>query len=112
MNCVNKDCMYFGNSSQNGYCSSCYKLDCVKETGIEPKIEKIIRNQKCNLIGCNRRLKKLSFESTEPCICHNYYCNDHKTPENHACTYNFQKKQKNRLLKTLADANYPKLDKI
>lgn len=52
----------------------------------------------CNVEGCAKKLTLTSF----PCKCKKQFCDKHRYPEEHACTFDFQESGKQILLKTMS----------
>lgn len=47
--------------------------------------------QRCSKDGCKRKLPLTAFT----CRCNLYYCDQHRMPEDHSCSYNyFEENQK------------------
>ena len=42
---------------------------------------------RCAFINCNKKLKPFS---NYECKCLNFYCNIHRLPESHDCTFNYK----------------------
>lgn len=53
---------------------------------------------------CNKKISILD-EITCKCKCNNNYCNIHKYPEIHKCSYNYVKENQNILEKNLIKLN-------
>lgn len=58
---------------------------------------------------CNKKIKLLSIHS---CKCGNSYCNSHKSPENHNCTYDYFAEHKKFLLDNNPVVLFKKTDYI
>lgn len=114
MKCIADNCSFFGSEVNNGFCSQCYKIHNVSIVDKKEDIVKIVnntgKNTKCNFIGCVRKLKKLSLEASEPCVCSNYYCSEHRSE--HHCTFDYSKSNKTRLESKVVNARFSKVEKI
>ena len=51
--------------------------------------------KRCSFDGCNKKIKLTSF----PCKCEKIFCDKHRLPEAHKCTYDFKTFGKNLLIK-------------
>jgi predicted nucleic acid binding AN1-type Zn finger protein len=54
----------------------------------------------CRYEGCSTKLTLVSIT----CKCEKKFCNAHRHPEDHACTYDFRAAAKDILLKTMSTA--------
>ena len=52
-----------------------------------------MNNQSERCYKCNKRLKLTDLK----CKCNNYYCNLHKYPDKHDCSFNYLENQQNIL---------------
>jgi predicted nucleic acid binding AN1-type Zn finger protein len=68
-------------------------------------VEKKSSKPRCSFEGCKKKLKLTDLE----CTCQQRYCQLHRLPEDHKCSFDFGKKEKellkNKLLseKTVAE---------
>lgn len=66
---------------------------------------------KKNINACFLCSKKISITETitNNCRCKNNFCNTHKAPNNHSCTYNFLSANKELLLCKLPEIKKSKI---
>ena len=57
-------------------------------------IKEIMQKKRC--LKCNKKIKSVMIF---PCKCENYYCNKHKIPQDHNCSFNFIKEHQEKLRK-------------
>ena len=53
------------------------------------------KKPKCCLEDCNKKLKLIDLSMK--CKCNNYYCELHRHPENHNCTYDYRQENMNKV---------------
>ena len=56
--------------------------------------------EKCSFTGCQTKLTLVSIR----CKCEKKYCNAHRPPENHMCSYDYKSAGKEELLKLMSTA--------
>ena len=56
------------------------------------------RHTKCALKTCKKKLSMVEREFV--CRCGKCYCGEHRLPEDHSCSYNFEITEKERVVKT------------
>ena len=59
----------------------------------------LIVSYNCHL--CHKKISALYYGFLGKCKCQNYYCYQHKFPEDHKCTYDYKSEQKEKLEKDL-----------
>jgi hypothetical protein len=53
----------------------------------------------CSFNACKRKLKLTAF----PCKCGQRYCDKHRIPEDHSCSFNFKREQQDLLNKYMGE---------
>lgn len=67
---------------------------------LEDKPKPPTKTNRCHASGCRVKLSLTSF----PCHCNHSFCPKHRYPEEHECTHDYKKQQKDELLKTMSTA--------
>ncbi|CAD8102301.1 unnamed protein product [Paramecium primaurelia] len=114
-------CMtFFGTAATQFYCSKCYQ-SIIKESSAEiqqqqqivqekkEKDEVVKLNEdpsKCKI--CKRKLGIAGIQ----CKCEAYFCNKHRLPEEHQCTFDHAEKAKQLLRKNNPLVDPQKLEKL
>lgn len=80
------------------------QLNAPQEKKEEVKEKAEINKDKC--ATCNRKLKLLGVE----CRCGLFFCNGHRMPEDHACSFNH--KNKDKLTKQIVKVQNGKIESI
>ncbi|KAI8372647.1 hypothetical protein EDC96DRAFT_500071 [Choanephora cucurbitarum] len=121
-------CGFYGNKIYNNMCSKCFKehdernknntpkeepvtprteyIQPIKETIIEPeeKDEKPTQKNKGRCFSCRSKIP-LAKQLTNKCRCDYVFCDTHRYPDKHDCTFDHAQNDKNILAK-----NNPKLN--
>ena len=83
----------------------CSKLSSEKSSGSLPPINEKIKktkksNKRCNHNGCNRKLS-LVDKSMGACKCNSMFCDRHREPNSHNCTFDWHGVKKAELAEQL-----------
>ena len=115
---------FYGNPSNGGFCSKCYKdsvnftkvaekeiksgvkLDFEVEKAEEEEMVKQEDHTRC--WTCTKKAGLMGFK----CKCGYTYCKKHRLPEKHTCDFNFQKEGKSRLSKKNPNIQSDKIERI
>lgn len=61
-------------------------------------------SKRCSKDECKRKLPLTAFA----CRCSLYYCDEHRMPEDHSCSYNFYEENQKRLKENLSSIVFTK----
>ncbi|CAK92805.1 unnamed protein product (macronuclear) [Paramecium tetraurelia] len=111
---------FFGTAATQFYCSKCYQT-ILKETSSETKQQKQVVQEikqqdevikmKENPSKCKVCKRKLGISGIQ-CKCEAYFCNKHRLPEEHQCTFDHAEKAKQLLIKNNPFVNIKKLEEL
>ncbi|CAD8092440.1 unnamed protein product [Paramecium primaurelia] len=114
-------CMtFYGTAATQFYCSKCYQI-IIKETNLETnqqqqivqeiKQQEEVIKMKEDPSKCKVCKRKLGISGIQ-CKCEAYFCNKHRLPEEHQCTFDHAEKAKQLLIKNNPLVNIKKLEQL
>ncbi|CAD8204076.1 unnamed protein product [Paramecium octaurelia] len=111
---------FFGTAATQFYCSKCYQ-SIIKESNQEiQQQQQIVQEnkqqgevvkQKEDPSKCRVCKRKLGIAGIQ-CKCEAFFCNKHRLPEDHQCTFDHAEKAKQLLIKNNPLVDPQKLEKI
>ncbi|CAD8139896.1 unnamed protein product [Paramecium pentaurelia] len=114
---------FFGSAKTNFYCSQCYKTISQKTNEQQPQQQqqqqipedKAQSNQQVNVqqdpSKCYVCKRKLGISGIQ-CKCKIVFCNKHRLPEDHNCTYDHAEKARQLLIKNNPLVDHKKLEEL
>ncbi|CAD8114880.1 unnamed protein product [Paramecium sonneborni] len=111
---------FYGTAATQFYCSKCYQ-SIKKESPIKNQLQQQVVQeiQQQNEIvklkedpsKCKICKKKLGISGIQ-CKCEAYFCNKHRLPEEHQCTFDHAEKAKQQLIKNNPLVDHKKLEQL